>query len=81
MREGAFITENFASWIVESMIDDLGRMVLHDEKLIDIKRKAATFNRRIERQVLPNMTSGTRNYFLQEHGHDIAFIRDFCDNI
>lgn len=81
MKEYAFITENFASWIVKSMIDDLGRMVLNGEKLIDIKRKALTFNRRIERQVLPNMTSGARNYFLQEYGDDIAFIREISNNI
>jgi len=76
MVEHAFITENFASWIVKSMVDDLGRMVANNEKLIDIKRKATIFYRRIEKQLLPNMTTGARGYFLQEYGSDIDFIRE-----
>ena len=81
MVERAFITENFASWIVNSMVDDLGRMFANNEKSIDIKRKATTFYRRIEKQLLPNMTTGVRKYFLQEYGTDIAFIREICEKM
>jgi len=70
MVEHAFITENFASWIIDQMYDEFSQLPDYKKYM-----NADKYIKRIENQILPNMTTYSRKWLLEARDYEIALFR------
>lgn len=75
MVEHAFITENFASWIIDQMYEEF-------IQLPDYKKymNAGKYIKRIENQIFPNMTEYSRKWLIEARDYEIALFRMYASD-
>lgn len=74
MVEHAFITENFASWIITQMSTEFDTLPEYKKYQYAVK-----YLKRLKNQILPNMTTYSRNWLLEAREFDIKVFEHYVN--